>query len=74
MEVTLIESNRKKILFLKEVADQLEIKPIIIYDRIEKFKILNKKTFDVIVSRAVTSIKQIWKWSRRLNDLVQKQS
>jgi len=63
MEVTLIESNRKKILFLKEVADQLEIKPIIIYDRIEKFKILNNKTFDVIVSRAVTSINKIWEWS-----------
>ena len=62
-EVTLIESNRKKFLFLKEVADQLEIELNIINDRIEKFKILNNKTFDVIVSRAVTSIYKIWEWS-----------
>ena len=62
-EVTLIESNRKKTLFLKEVADQLNINPIIINDRIENFIAQKEKTFDVIVSRAVTSIKQIWQWS-----------
>lgn len=65
-EVTLIESNRKKTLFLKEVADQLKINPIIINDRIENFKIQNKETFDVIVSRAVTSINQIWEWAHGL--------
>ncbi len=66
MAVCLIESNRKKTLFLKEVADQLDINPIIINDRIEKFKLQSEKTFDVIVSRAVTSVKQIWEWSNGL--------
>jgi len=65
-EVTLIESNRKKTLFLKEVADQLETKPIIVNDRIENFKQQNEKTFDVIVSRAVTSINRLWEWSHDL--------
>jgi len=66
IKVTLIESNRKKILFLKEAADQLDINPIIINDRIENYKGHNKETFDVITSRAVTSLKQMWEWSKDL--------
>lgn len=63
IDVCLVESNRKKTLFLKEAAEQLGIKPQIINDRIEIFKSDTSKTFDVIVSRAVTSLKQIWEWS-----------
>jgi len=65
-EVILIDSNRKKTLFLKEVAGQLDINPIIINDRIENIKAQYEKTFDVIVSRAVTSINRIWQWSHGL--------
>lgn len=62
-EVYLIESNRKKTLFLKEVSEQLDIFPIIINDRIENFIRQTDIRFDVIVSRAVTSINKIWEWS-----------
>ena len=62
-EVYLVESNRKKTLFLREVLEQLDIFPIIINDRIENFIQETDKTFDVIVSRAVTSINNIWEWS-----------
>ena len=48
------------------MAEKLDLSPKIVNDRIENFISENKKTFDVIVSRAVTSIKQIWKWSRDL--------
>ena len=62
-EVYLVESNRKKTLFLREVSEQLDIFPIIINDRIENFIQETDKTFDVIVSRAVTSLNKIWDWS-----------
>ncbi len=66
IDICLVESNRKKTLFLKEVAEQLDINPQIINKRIEDFKNETEKTFDVIVSRAVTSLKQIWEWSDEL--------
>jgi len=64
--ICLVESNRKKTLFLKEAAEQLDIYPQIINDRIENFTTETNKTFDVIVSRAVTSLKQTWEWSSGL--------
>jgi 16S rRNA (guanine527-N7)-methyltransferase len=62
-DVFLIESNRKKALFLKEAAEQLDIFPKILNDRIENYTEKTNKTFDVIISRAVTSLNKIWKWS-----------
>ena len=64
--ICLVESNRKKTLFLKEAAEQLDIYPQIINDRIENFITETNKTFDVIVGRSVTSLKQIWEWSNGL--------
>jgi 16S rRNA (guanine527-N7)-methyltransferase len=62
-EVYLIESNRKKTLFLKEVSEQLDIFPVIINDRMENFNQQTDIKFDIIVSRAVTSINVLWEWS-----------
>lgn len=62
-EVYLIESNRKKTLFLKEVSEQLNIFPLIINDRIENFNRQTNIKFDIIVSRAVSSINKVWEWS-----------
>lgn len=66
LDVWLVESIRKKTLFLREVAEQIEINPIIINERIENFQKEYNKTFDVIVSRAVTSMENIQKWSEGL--------
>lgn len=63
INVYMVESNRKKTLFLREVAEQLDINPQIINERIEKVITESDKTFDVIVSRAVTSLKQIREWA-----------
>jgi 16S rRNA (guanine527-N7)-methyltransferase len=68
LNVYLVESNYKKSLFLKECTDSLELNTVIINDRIEKYKTFANKTFDVIVSRAVTSIKRLIKWSENLLD------
>ena len=66
IDVYLVESNRKKTLFLREAAEQMDIDPKIINNRIESFMTETNKTFDVIVSRAVTSLKEIWNWSNNL--------
>lgn len=64
LKTFLIESNRKKALFLKEVSEKLEINPVIINERMETFAYETIESFDVIVSRAVTSINTIWGWAK----------
>ena len=60
IDVTLIESNNKKCVFLKEVKEKLNIKNVeIINDRIENYGIKNREIFDIVTCRAVTSIPMI---------------
>jgi 16S rRNA (guanine527-N7)-methyltransferase len=66
IDVYLVESNKKKTLFLREAAEEMDIVPKIINNRIESFMTETNKTFDVIVSRAVTSLKETWNWSNNL--------
>ena len=57
IEVTLIESNKKKCDFLEEIKNKLDIKNVqIINDRIENYGIKNREKFDIVTCRAVTSI------------------
>lgn len=65
-DIYLVESNRKKSLFLLEVAEQLNLNPKVVNERIEKFIPEKNKTFDVILSRAVTSLKTLQSWSNVL--------
>ena len=56
-EVTLIESNSKKIEFLKEVKKQLNLKNVeIINNRAELFGKTNIELFDIVTCRAVSSL------------------
>ncbi|ASP28751.1 16S rRNA (guanine527-N7)-methyltransferase [Spiroplasma corruscae] len=57
LKITLLESNNKKVIFLKEVIKKLELKNItIVNDRSESYSIGNKETFDIVTSRAVAQL------------------
>ncbi len=56
LNITLIESIKKKTLFLNEVATKLDLQVRIENDRIEN---LTKKNYDVITSRAMCSLDKL---------------
>jgi 16S rRNA (guanine527-N7)-methyltransferase len=67
LKMVLVESKRIKTLFLKEVAELLDLPGLeIIAERVEKLDIDRQKTFDAIIARAVTTIATLWKWSKPL--------
>ena len=58
--VTLVESDSKKVEFMKNVSRETFCKPEIIHDRIQNVK---DRTFDVITSRALSSLNNLLDWS-----------
>ncbi len=62
--VTLVDSNLKKINFLKFVQKELKLPFVIINDRIEKIK---KFKFDIIVSRALAKLNMLFFYSLPLS-------
>jgi 16S rRNA (guanine527-N7)-methyltransferase len=59
IELTLIESNGKKISFLNEVVSKLKIEANIVHERAEEYAKNNQKKFDVVVSRAVAELREL---------------
>ncbi|MBU3715011.1 MAG: 16S rRNA (guanine(527)-N(7))-methyltransferase RsmG [Ferruginibacter sp.] len=60
----LVDSINKKLTVVKEIANRIGLKNITIeHNRAEEIK--NKK-FDLVVSRAVAPLGDLWKWSRPL--------
>lgn len=58
LEITLIESNAKKVTFLKAAIQHLDLKKItVINERVEIFSRTNCEVYDIIVSRAVANLK-----------------
>ena len=56
--VYLVDSNKKKISFLKKIKKKLNLKNVFVYHtRIENFR--TKEKFDVICSRAVSSLENL---------------
>ncbi|ATZ16944.1 16S rRNA (guanine527-N7)-methyltransferase [Williamsoniiplasma luminosum] len=54
LKITLIESNNKKVLFLKQLINLLNLKDIDVVDqRAEVFSIEHQEEFDLVISRAV---------------------
>lgn len=65
----MVDSINKKLTVVKEVAAVLELKNISVqHSRAEDIK---NRHFDTVVSRAVASLKDLWRWSR---PLIRKQS
>ena len=57
IEVTLLDSNNKKINFLKELAQKLNLKKINFYHgRAEDFCVKNREKFEIVTARAVSNM------------------
>ncbi len=57
LKVTLLDSNNKKIIFLKELAEKLQLNNIVfINGRAEDFCKDNRESFDIVTARAVTNM------------------
>ncbi|AKU80307.1 16S rRNA (guanine(527)-N(7))-methyltransferase RsmG [Spiroplasma turonicum] len=55
--LVLLESNNKKVLFLKEVIKELDLKNIIVInERAEEYTKNNIECFDIVISRAVAQL------------------
>ena len=64
--VYLLDSSGKKISFLRELGEALEIHLQLINERVESFIEKNEVTFDVVVARAVTDLDELVDWSEKL--------
>lgn len=56
LQTTLMDSNNKKINFLKALAQELNLNVEIIYGRAEEFIVNRREYYDVVTSRAVASL------------------
>lgn len=57
LHVTLLDSNNKKILFLQELAQKLNLDNIsICHERVEDFIKKNREKYDLVTARAVTNM------------------
>ncbi|HJL57972.1 MAG: 16S rRNA (guanine(527)-N(7))-methyltransferase RsmG [Pelagibacteraceae bacterium] len=63
--VNLVDSNRKKINFVKHIATKLNIGVKIYLSRIEK---LNDSKFDFLISRALANLNKLFIYSHKLID------
>jgi len=61
--VNLIDSNRKKINFVKHISKKLDISVKIVLSRIEK---LNNLKFDFLISRALANLNKLFFYSHKL--------
>jgi 16S rRNA (guanine527-N7)-methyltransferase len=65
INMLLLDSKRKKVLFLKEVIDCLSLKDAsAICSRVEDVAEAYKNNFDIVTARAVAEIKITWAYSR----------
>lgn len=56
LQITLMDSNNKKIGFLKALAQELNLNVEIIYGRAEEFIVNRREYYDIVTSRAVASL------------------
>jgi 16S rRNA (guanine527-N7)-methyltransferase len=60
----LVDSINKKLSVVKEIADVIRLKNVTVqHSRVEEIK---NRQFDVVVSRAVAPLKDLWFWSKPL--------
>jgi len=58
LQITLLDSNNKKITFLKECIKKLELNNVeVIYDRAEEYVKKHREEFDIVTSRAVAELR-----------------
>jgi 16S rRNA (guanine527-N7)-methyltransferase len=65
MQVTLLDSNQKKVAFLRQAVSELQLdNATVVEDRVEAWQPQEK--FDLIVCRALTDTGEFVRWSRHL--------
>ncbi len=57
IDVTLLDSNNKKITFLKELSNKLDIKVNLVNERVEEYSKHHLNSFDIVTSRAVANLR-----------------
>lgn len=57
LEVTLLDSNNKKLKFLEELSKKLELKVELIHERAEVFIKNRREYYDIVTSRAVANLR-----------------
>lgn len=57
LNITLLDSNVKKIEWLKYISNILDLNVEIVYDRIENYSKENLNKFDIVTSRAVANLR-----------------
>lgn len=64
LSVTLVDALNKRILFLDEVIKELKLEKIeIVHDRIEEYAKKHREQFDIVTSRAVSSLPILLEYS-----------
>lgn len=67
LKITLVDSLNKRIVFLQEVIDKLELKNIeVIHARAEEYAVNNREKFDVVTARAVAHLSILLEYSMPL--------
>ena len=66
LSLTLLDSSHKKVLFLEEVCEQLDLNCRIINQRCEEYNPPISERFQIAVSRAVARLNLLWGWSEHL--------
>ena len=64
LQITLVEAQLKRVNFLNEVIEKLDLKNIeAIHERIEDYVQKNEEKFDIITARAVAKLSILLEWS-----------
>ncbi len=64
LQITLVEAQLKRVNFLNEVIEKLDLKNIeAIHERIEDYVQKNEEKFDIIIARAVAKLSILLEWS-----------
>jgi len=62
-EITLLDSSRKKTLFLQKVIDQLKLPARILNERVENLDAGHIEKYDIITARAVSNLNNLISWT-----------
>jgi 16S rRNA (guanine527-N7)-methyltransferase len=63
-KIVLLDSNRKKTLFLKKVINELSLSAVVECNRIENLQPIPEKKYDIVTARSVTSIENLYRYGR----------
>ena len=66
--LTLLDASRKKVLFLEEVCDQLDLDCKVVCKRCEDYNHKAREEYHIAVARAVAALDVLWYWTEPLLD------